>query len=116
MSNQHKNNVKEKQLKNVLIAQQDESFREATALDTSNISFDYEETTVKQEKVKMEIKEEIPPKSYLLEAGPSNLNADVKTENTQSQELFKCYICDKNFNQYDLEIHFVTDHNSEELL
>lgn len=96
--------------------QKDEILREATALDTSNINFDYEDTIVIQEEVKVEIKEETPPKSYLPEAGPSNLNSYMTTENTQSQDLFKCYICDKNFNQFDLEIHFVTDHNSEELL
>ena len=114
-SNQHMNNIKAKQFKNVLAAQQEESLREATALDISNINFDHEETVVKKEEI---IKEE---ETYLSEAGPSkdisNINStDMTTKITQSQDLYKCYICDKNFNQYDLEIHFVTDHVNEEIL
>ena len=99
---QHEINVKAKQLKNVLAAQQDEVLREATALYISNISFDYKETVVKKEEMEIkEEEEEEPPKPYLSEAGPSNLNSGMTS---------KCYICDKNFNQYDLEVHFVTDH------
>ena len=32
----------------------------------------------------------------------------------ENQELFKCHVCDKEFDQYGLELHFITNHNLEE--
>ena len=32
----------------------------------------------------------------------------------EKPETFKCHVCNKEFDQYGLELHFVTSHNLEE--
>ena len=93
-----------------------EEKRVAEALDTSGISFEHDETVMKQEVGIKEEKESKP--NILIEAGPSkesNNTCDITVKTTQNIDLFKCHVCDQHFNQYDLELHFVTDHIDEEL-
>ena len=129
-SNEHMNNLQEKGLKDISTPQLTseisrivtslsvaEEKRVAEALNTSGISFELDETVLKQEVGIKEEKESKP--NILVEAGPSkesNYASDITTKNTQNVDLFKCHVCDKHFNQYDLELHFVTDHLDEELL
>ena len=93
-----------------------EEMRVVDALDTSGISFDNEETVLKQE-VGIKEEQEIKP-NLSVEAGPSkdsDFTSDITVKNTQNVDLYKCHVCNKHFNQYDLELHFVTDHMDEEI-
>ena len=97
-----------------------EEMRVAEALDISDISFGHEETVLKEEVGINEEEEEFKPN--LSEAGPSKKSnfttddTDSTVKNTQSVDLYECHVCNKHFNQYDLELHFVTHHSLEEML
>ena len=32
----------------------------------------------------------------------------------ENQETFKCHVCNEEFDQYSLELHFITKHNMED--
>ena len=94
-----------------------EEIRVAEALDTSGISFDHEDTVLKEEVIIKE-EEDLKPNLSVI-AGPSQESSfisDTTVKDTQSADLYECHVCNKHFNQYDLELHFVTHHSLEEML
>ena len=96
---------------------QEEERRVAEALDTSGITFDHEETVLKEEVIIKE-EEEFKPNLSVV-AGPSeesDFASDTTVKDTQSVDLYECHVCNKHFNQYDLELHFLTHHSLEEML
>ena len=97
---------------------QEEERRVAEALDTSGITFDHEETVLKEEVIIKEEEEEFKPNLSVV-AGPSqesDFASDTTVKDTQSVDLYECHVCNKHFNQYDLELHFLTHHSLEEML